>query len=347
MVGYDGVGAGPSGRGSADVTNNLPVAYQAPRELTLPDRVFLDRELKAVREFQAVVQTLMVKGHDFGVIPGTDKPTLFKPGAEKIVKLLGLSDHYEIVQSVEDWDRPLFRYLTRCELRSVGSNLLVADCMGECNTMEARYRWRNAQRVCPQCGKDAIFQSKPPQTGFYCWRKKDGCGATFPANDPAITGQPIGRVENDDVYSLVNTVLKMSQKRALVGAALSAGRLSDVFTQDMEDVLEGEYQDITAEPTTPQRPAQAPQREAPTQRAKPVINSPNSPLTEDQLRAIHTIARAKGWSEDDLHAHVETTYDLASTKDLHKGEASELIGYIQDGNKPAVRPVDAAQGSLV
>ena len=43
------------------------------------------------------------------------------------------------------------------------------------------------------------------------------------------------RIENDDVFSQVNTILKMAKKRALVDAALSAGRLSEVFTQDIED----------------------------------------------------------------------------------------------------------------
>ena len=34
-------------------------------------------------------------------IPGTNKPTLLKPGAEKIAKLLGLADSYEIMDRQE------------------------------------------------------------------------------------------------------------------------------------------------------------------------------------------------------------------------------------------------------
>ena len=37
-------------------------------------------------------------------------------------------------------------------------------------------------------------------------------------------------------YTLVNTILKMAKKRALVDATLSAGRLSNIFTQDIEDM---------------------------------------------------------------------------------------------------------------
>ena len=44
-----------------------------------------------------------------------------------------------------------------------------------------------------------------------------------------------------DPYTMDNTVLKMAKKRALVDAALLVGSLSDIFTQDLEDMdLSGE-----------------------------------------------------------------------------------------------------------
>ncbi|KKK67335.1 hypothetical protein LCGC14_2955110, partial [marine sediment metagenome] len=62
-----------------------------------------------------------------------------------------------------------------------------------------------------------------------------GCGAKFAETAEAIISQPEGRVENDDPYTLVNTLLKMAKKRALVDAVLSATRSSGLFTQDVED----------------------------------------------------------------------------------------------------------------
>ena len=40
---------------------------------------------------------------------------------------------------------------------------------------------------------------------------------------------------NKNAFTLKNTVLKMAKKRALVDAALAIGRLSDLFTQDIDD----------------------------------------------------------------------------------------------------------------
>jgi len=39
-----------------------------------------------------------------------------------------------------------------------------------------------------------------------------------------------------DPYSIDNTILKMAKKRALVDAALLVASLSDIFTQDLEDI---------------------------------------------------------------------------------------------------------------
>lgn len=193
------------------------------------------RGLTARRERESIIAQVLVSGVDYGVIPGTEKPTLLKPGAEKIADSLNLCPDYEPVDRAEDWDRGRFFYRYRCSLRVRGSQAVVATGLGSCNSMEARYRWRNAERACPECKKPAIIKgSKEYGGGWLCWKKKGGCGAKFPDADARIVEQVAGKVENDDPYSLVNTIDKMAQKRALVAAALNLG-FSHKFTQDLED----------------------------------------------------------------------------------------------------------------
>lgn len=204
--------------------------------LTLPDEAQFRTDMEAINSFQQIVRKTMIVDLDYGIIPGTQKPTLLKPGAEKIAKLLLLSDQYEILDKAEDWDKPLFRYLIKCKLVHLPSNALISEGLGECNSMEGKYRWRDSKRKCPVCGAEAIIKGKEQYGGgWLCFRKTGGCGAKWEDGEPEIEEQTIGRVENDDIYSQVNTILKMAKKRALVDAALSAGRLSDIFTQDMED----------------------------------------------------------------------------------------------------------------
>ncbi len=209
------------------------------QSLALPDEQTFKRDIQAINQFQRIVRECMVPDQDYGIIPGTTKPTLLKPGAEKIAKLLGLADQYIILDRQEDWNKPFFRYMVKCQLWSVRANVVISEGLGECNSMESKYRYRDANRSCPVCGAEAIIKGKEEYGGgWLCFAKKGGCGQKFTEDAPEIINQKIGKVENDDIYSQVNTLLKMAKKRALVDASLSAGRLSNVFTQDMEDIHE-------------------------------------------------------------------------------------------------------------
>lgn len=180
---------------------------------------------------------VLVEGLDFGKIPGTgDKPTLLKPGAEKLCYLFGLRPTFEVVEAREDWTGGLFYYRYRCTLHDQSGNVL-ADGEGSCNSREKKYRYRQSERVCPKCGKPTIIKGKEEYGGgWLCYAKKGGCGAKFADNAPEITSQPSGLVENTEPYDLVNTIQKMAQKRALVAAVLVGAGASQFFTQDVEDM---------------------------------------------------------------------------------------------------------------
>lgn len=191
----------------------LAVREQPSQVLALPDEATFKRDIAAINRFQHVVHANMVEGHDYGVIPGTNKPTLLKPGAEKIAKLLGLADSYELVDRQEVWDTGFFRYLIRCRLTKFGTDMVVSEGLGECNSMESKYRYR------------WVWPNEIPE------EERKGRVSRTTKN-----GGRQYRIDNEDIYSQVNTVLKMAKKRALVDASLSAGRLSDVFTQDIEEI---------------------------------------------------------------------------------------------------------------
>lgn len=187
-------------------------------------------------QFQQFIKEYLVEGEDYGTIPGTPKPTLLKPGSDKLCELYGLADDYQVVQRTEDFEKNLFDYEIKCILTSKRNGLLVSTGMGSCNSFEKRYRWRDSQRKCPNCGKETIIKGKEEfGGGWICFAKKGGCGAKFSDKDPGILEQVVGKVQNEDVADLKNTILKMAKKRAKIDATLSATRSSGLFTQDMED----------------------------------------------------------------------------------------------------------------
>lgn len=209
-------------------------------------------EIAVARRKQLVEFTrqIMHEGTDYGKIPGTDKPTLLKPGAEKLVVFFGLAPVFVPTLTVQDWTgdehggEPLFYYRYKCELYRNGS--LMATGEGSCSSRESKYRYRKGERVCPECGKPAIRKdTKKADGGWYCWAKLDGCGTQFKKGDARIEQQEVGRVPNPDVADLDNTILKMAQKRALIAAVLIGVNASEFFTQDVEDFVEGDYRAVS------------------------------------------------------------------------------------------------------
>ena len=222
---------------SQNESKGSALAVVEGHHLAVPDIRDVEHSLDAVDAFKKAVHTRLIENVDYGTIPGTPKPTLYQPGAQKVCELMKLRPRFEAVRIIEDWDRPLFQYAYRCVLVHIPSGYEVSECIGSCNSMEAKYRWRYTDRRCPSCTEETIRKSNPQYgDGWYCNRRAGGCGANFDRYDPAIAEQQSGKVPNDDIFSQLNTLDKMAQKRGLVGASLFIGRLSDVFTQDLEDM---------------------------------------------------------------------------------------------------------------
>jgi len=195
-----------------------------------------------LEELQRFVRMYLNEDEDYGLIPGTPKPTLYKPGADKLCDIYGLADTYTVTNRTEDWDKNLFDYEVECRLVSKRTGQLVSSGMGSCNSYEGKYRWREEKRKCPNCNKETIIKGKAEfGGGWICWNKpgkSDGCGAKFKDGDKAIESQAVGKIQNEDIPTLKNTFLKMAKKRAKVDAVLAATRSSGIFTQDIEDMRE-------------------------------------------------------------------------------------------------------------
>lgn len=273
------------------------------------------------------VKAQMIDGTDYGVIPGTDRKTLLKPGAEKLCGLFHCVAEYTLEDKTEDWERGLFNYRFACHIVSPSGGV-VAEGVGSCSSFEKKYRWRAAERVCPSCGKAAIIKGKAEYGGGYlCWAKRDGCGAKFGDNDPQITNQAVGQVENPDRADLTNTILKMAKKRALIDAAISLARCSDLFTQDVEE----QSNDPTPAPAKPQTD---PKKEEP----KPTNGKR---LSREQVAEIMSLVSQKGadkrrfldWAQGVAKVAIKDYGDIPET--LYD-QAVALLK--QKADKPAIQP---------
>lgn len=86
---------------------------------------------------------------DFGVIPKTKKPSLYKSGAEKICFAYGLMQRYHIESKIEETDpEPFFFYTVRCDLVKLnmqnGQEYVFTSGYGSANTKEKRNGFNGA-----------------------------------------------------------------------------------------------------------------------------------------------------------------------------------------------------------
>ena len=141
---------------------------------------------------------------DFDRVPGTDKPTLLKPGAEMLCKVFKLAPgRCEVLDKDVDWEKGIFSYTIGMPLIHIDSGILVSYGTGAANSREVKYRYRI---------------------------QKDTDGNPIKDKEGNII-----KLENPDPADQMNTLIKMASKRAFVDATLKATGASRMFTQDMED----------------------------------------------------------------------------------------------------------------
>ena len=187
--------------------------------------------LDVIRE---AMHTAMTKDIDYGVIPGTDKPTLLKPGAEKLSVLFQLD--VQLVNEKHWGPGDHLQVISRATVYHAPSGARLGCGEGTCSTRERKYAYRRQERTCPECEATAVIKGKKEYGGgWLCWRKRNGCGATFADGDQAIESQPVGEIENPDLPDLWNTIVKMAAKRARIDAVLAVTGASAIFSQDIED----------------------------------------------------------------------------------------------------------------
>lgn len=150
--------------------------YQSARSTTLD---FFKKQMKVDR--------------DYGIIPGTKKPSLWQPGAEKLANLFGLTPTFTLVKEVEDFEKGFFYYKYRCTLTHFGTGKTVGDAERSCNSKEKKYanhsEWVNNRKVERKATVDELIQ-------------------------------------------IINTMQSMAQKRALVAAVRTATMATEIFSEE-------------------------------------------------------------------------------------------------------------------
>lgn len=174
---------------------NVAVEATSPQGLLI-QAIAIDTLVERVNLIKEAMKRCMVEGQHHGTIPGTRKPSLWKPGAELICTLFQLGTRYPKHAMLIERENGHFLFTLTCELFHIPTGRVVGEGVGAASTMEYRYRVQTEDRYTDH-------------------------------------GQPIKAKYTP--YDFYNTVLKIAKKRAMVDAVLTASGASEIFTQDTED----------------------------------------------------------------------------------------------------------------
>jgi hypothetical protein len=284
--------------------------------------------LAQVDLIQQVMKNVMRQDEHYGVIPGTgNKPSLLKPGAEKLLMTFRMVPRYEI--QVVDLGNGHREYEITANLESLITGQFVGSGVGNCNTMETKYRYRTGP---------AESTGQPVPKGYWDRRKSDPKAAQALIGGAGYAARKIDgnweiviqgeRVEHDNPADFYNTVKKMAKKRALVDAALTVTSASDIFTQDVEELKDNgiiggvENAKPQGKPTvTPPQRKSAPKAEAPPQPAEDGARL----ISDAQRKRFYAIAKANGKEDEEIKSQVYVATGQESTKLIPVDKYEDLV----------------------
>jgi hypothetical protein len=132
------------------------------------------------------------------------------------------------------------------------------------------------------------------------------------------------KYKTQDGFSLVNTILKMAKKRALVDAVLSATRSSGIFTQDIEDADNNSYAQHNNNLST-----------IPTQSTSDnsYYNSKESTpiplISKSQHTQLISILTQRSLPIEEIRIIMNERYKVNESKYLNNEQATDFIGFLK------------------
>ncbi len=152
-----------------------------------------------VNRIQEVMRQVMKKDIHYGVIPGTKKPTLYKPGSEKILVTFRLGVGDPQIDDLSSDDH--IRYRVVIPIVHIPTGMVMGHGIGECSSEEEKYQWRK-----PVCGEE--FDDTDIDRRREVWKK------IWNKQKRVSEAKKIKQVRTNPPDQ-ANTILKMAKKRCL------------------------------------------------------------------------------------------------------------------------------------
>lgn len=112
---------------------------QKPQDEFISSALTVETMVTQQKLLKEVMQKVMQKDRHFGTVPGCNKPSLWKPGAEVLCVTFRLSPDFK---SEVEMDGKHMTVLSRCSLTHIPSGKVFGSGEALCSTKEKKYRLR-------------------------------------------------------------------------------------------------------------------------------------------------------------------------------------------------------------
>jgi len=290
--------------------------------------------LQQVEKVQKVMAAVMKENEHYGTIPGMEsgKKVLFKPGAEKLSMTFRLRPEYVVRRYDMSGDHREYEVI--CTLYSIATGRIVGAGVGSCSSKESKYRWR----------KREVNTGDPVPKAY--WADRDieligGKGYGARKINGAWMIVRLDKVENENIADSFNTILKMAKKRAHVDAVLTALSVSDMFTQDLEEIKQNQEMLDDVEEATVVETKDKPQPQAPpaTPSGETFVNTPQAQsrderkITDGQVRRMMAIANKQKMPVDEVD-RLCLSYGYHSKSDIQRADYEDIVTEIEAYQAP-------------
>lgn len=275
-------------------TESGEVFDTTPEYKTVVRRPVVSAEMISIAELQVrrqeidrAVQEIMKLDIHYGKVPGTTELTLYKEGAEVLLSTFQL--RYDLDIERDDWDGEIVYQVTaRCYHMATG--MKVGEGLGVCSSLEDKWAWRQCSDV--------------------EWDNTDTRRRRIKYKDQWHDGRPTGRVTEtkqvrQEPANVINTVLKMAKKRAVVDVAVAVLNVGDLF----KSLSSGDHQTGGFRPR--QQSSAVPQQ--------------NGMATDKQIKMI--AARLRDKTNGSLE-RLLAEYSIPGLESLPIGKVNEVLAWI-------------------
>lgn len=186
------------------------------------------------------------RGGDYGIVPTAKKKSLFKPGAEKLLKFFGLVASYELLKEIEDFDNGFVFYKYRCIIKHGATGMFVADAIRSSNNKEGWIRSKTVYEAANSADAKAQKRALVAAT-VQATMASEIFDADISDNDDEAPNKPVTKDEDPRRIKVMGAYFAAARDRGFTPEQAKNAAHRKLGVESLKDVSNNDIEKLTEE----------------------------------------------------------------------------------------------------